>query len=231
MAPGGGPGDLISKRIGPLPLWGWTVIGAGAVGVLIILRKRAAGSSASQVPVDANGNPIGAGGGGGSSGSGGGVTVAPPASPTGGGPGASPPGTPGGPPAVPAPNAPTSKGGSSPVITAGVAPEGASSPYVRGITPSATAAALAGTIALAAQQVEKISPANPSYSRTISVTTGFNAANDQVAQALTAKGYTAGVWGGQVYAARNSADYFNGIPREAQTALAKLLVAQSKAAA
>lgn len=206
--------ESLTKRVGPLPVWAWGAVVIGGIGVFLILRKRGGAASATQEDGLGFGTTTGPGGGGGGGDS---PVQVPPHDVT---PGPTQPG--------PTQTGPTA---TAPTETARnpIAEIGPRTPQEGGYSNATVAAAtnaLSSSINFMAQQVTKAAP-----NTTVAGTFGPPSVNRQVVSALTAKGYTAGYYGGQVYAARNNTDYFAGLPTKARNDLARLLVAQSKRAA
>lgn len=48
----------VTKKLGPLPVWGWVALGAGALGLLLIMRRRSSSASTTTITTGSVGAPF-----------------------------------------------------------------------------------------------------------------------------------------------------------------------------
>lgn len=207
--PVGGARALLTRRLGPLPVWGWAAAAAGAVGVGLYLRRRqgaqvtGAGGNFGDLYGGLAGGDAGGGGGGGA----GPVTPIAPDTPPAAGP-------------LPAPPSSIVRD-SSPSASLMYS---ADAPGSRGtLSPQ-------GVINVADRLTQNLSdllsrPGAPIASGQ----SGYAAINQEVADRINRLGGTAAVINDQVYAARDAQTFFYGIPQAARENLAQLLVGMERA--
>ncbi len=220
--------ETLTKRVGPLPIWGWGAVVIGGVGVFLIMRRRSSSTATAQPDLgssSAGGGGAGGGSGGGAGGGngGGGDSAVPPAgdhtNPT---PTATPTQPDGG-GAPTAPPRPLTEAEQTAVREHRATPD---------IAAKIIANNLAGTIDFVSRQVQRAGDTGISAnSGALGATPSQLAAErEQIATALRQRGYVASTWGGQIYAGRDSASFFRALPRDAQAALIRLINAQKAAA-
>lgn len=220
--------ESLTKRVGPLPVWGWGAVVIGGVGVFLILRRRTRAASSTAEDMGSS-TGLGGGGGGGFGGGGGGGGS------SGGGGGGASPVPPAGDHTNPTPIAPVSQAPTAaPTLRLSAADEQAIVQHraTSEIGAQVIANNIAGTVDFVSRQVQRAGDTGISYNYGAVGATPSQIAGqrEQIATALRDRGYVASTWGGQVYAGRNSTAFFNALPQDAQAALLRLIAARKQAA-
>lgn len=225
--------ETLTKRAGPLPVWGWgAVVIGGAVIFLMVRRKYSGGATGTQQDTLGFGNTTGGGGGGGGpTGGGSDTTTKPPGGGNGNVPDITNPGE---------QSKPTRPGTNSPTDTSwqpnAVAPiSDAEEAAIRAgratsdIASKVIANNIASTVEGAAQQVRN---SNSLIGLNVGVVGATPMQLEQyrqnIAGQLVQRGFTASSYGGQIYAARDNNTFFWGLPPAARENLARLLQAQAR---